>query len=78
MPWEITKLKTVSVRIKAEQAKRLQEMAHHIPGFSVDGAVKRAVDLWLEVEGPVYEEAFKEARRKLQEKRQVVVINQHV
>ena len=65
-------MKTVSVRIKAEQAKRLHEIAETIPGFSINGAVQRAMDLWLEVEGPVYLEAFDEARRKLE--RQPVVM----
>ena len=71
-------MKTVSVRIKSEQAKRIQELAEHIPGFSVDGAVKRAVDLWLEVEAPVYLEAITEARIKLKRERQPVAIDRHV
>jgi len=65
-------MKTVSVRIKAEQARRLQEIGERIPGFSVNGAVQRATDLWLEIEGPVYLEAFEEARRKLKAERQAV------
>jgi hypothetical protein len=68
-------MKTVSVRIKAEQAKRLREIAECMPGFSVNGAVQRAMDLWLEIEGPVYKEAFEEAQRKLRQERQPVVMD---
>ena len=59
------KMKTVSVRIGAEQAKKLHEVADQMSGCSLNGLVQRAVDLYLEVEAPVYLAAFKEARAKL-------------
>jgi hypothetical protein len=74
LPRGIRGVKTTSVRIKAEQAHRLHEIADNIPGFSINGAVQRAVELWLEVEGPVYLEAFDGARKKLIQQRQPVVM----
>lgn len=63
-------VKTVPVRIGETQAKQLHDIFGQIPGFNLNGLVQRGVDLLLEIEGPVYEAAFKEARAKL--KRQPV------
>lgn len=65
-------MKTVSVRIGEKQAKRLHEVSDLIVGGSINGMVQRAVDLWLEVEGPVYLAALKQAQHKLGDKRQAV------
>lgn len=58
-------MKTVSVRINEEQARRLQRIAENFPGSSVNGLVRRGVELFLDGEAPVYEAAIKEARQKL-------------
>jgi hypothetical protein len=58
--------KNVSVRIKAEQARRLREIAEFVPGSSINALVQRAVQQWLEIEGPVYLEAFKTVRQSLE------------
>lgn len=58
-------VKTVSVRIEEEQARRLQEIAAGFPGSSINGLVRRGVELFLEIEAPVYEAAIREARQKL-------------
>ena len=65
--------KSVTVRIKAEQSARLREIAEHVPGSSINSMVQRAVEQWLEIEGPVYLAAFKEVQRKLNKERQAVV-----
>lgn len=59
-------MKTVSVRIKAVNAARLREVAEFIPGSSINALVDRAVEQLIEIEGPVYIAAFKEAREKLE------------
>jgi predicted transcriptional regulator len=64
-------MKTETVRIKEEQARRLQVFADMIPGSSISVIVQRAVEQWLDVEGPVYLAAFKEARAKVQERQAV-------
>lgn len=69
---ERTAVKTVSVRIKAEQAAQLQEVVSAFPGGSLNGIVQRAVDLLLEIEVPVYAAKLKEARQKLRKDRQAV------
>jgi hypothetical protein len=61
-------MKTVSVRIEGGQFAELGEIAKSFPGASVNGLVQRAVELWLEVEGPVYQSVFKEAKAKLNRK----------
>jgi hypothetical protein len=58
--------KTVSVRIKAEQAAGLREIAEHVPGSSINAVVQRAVEQWLAIEGPVYLDAFKKVRETLE------------
>lgn len=68
-------MKTSSVRIKESQVKAIQEIAATVPGFSLNGVVQRAVDIWLEVEGPVYKEAFEEAKSKLRQP--VVMMPKH-
>lgn len=55
-------MKTVSVRIGERQAEKLREVADQMPGSSMNGMVQRAVDLWLEIEGPVYLEALQGIR----------------
>lgn len=62
-------MKTVSVRITSEQAEYLQKLADQIPGGSISGLAQRAVGLWREVEGPVYEMALKETQDRLTRKR---------
>lgn len=66
-------MKTVSVRIGEKQAKRLQEISDLIIGGSINGMVQRSVDLWLEVEGPVYLAHLKQAQHELGDKRQAVM-----
>lgn len=61
-----------SVRIKTVQAKRLREIANFIPGSSINAIVQRAVEQWLDVEGPVYLEAFRQVKENL--KRQPVAM----
>lgn len=65
-------MKTVSVRIGEKQAKRLQEISDLEIGGSINGKVQRAVDLWLEVEGPVYLAHLKKMQQELVDKRQAV------
>lgn len=65
--------KSITVRIKADQASRLREITEHVPGSSLNALVQRAVEQWLEIEGPVYLAAFKEVHRKLSKERQAVV-----
>jgi hypothetical protein len=65
-------MKTVSVRIKAEQAEKLREIAGFVPGSGINAIVQRAVAQWLEIEGPVYVEAFKRVQDTL--KRQPVPV----
>ena len=77
LPWEERKneqMKTTSVRIRQEQKERCRKIADYIPGGRVDTIVQRAVDLWLETEGPVYEEAFQRAQEKLERKGQGVTL----
>lgn len=69
-------MKTVSVRIEEKQAKKLHEVADQIAGCSLNGMVQRAVDLWLEIEGPVYVAALQEARKKLARKERQPVAEQ--
>lgn len=69
-------MKTRSVRLKEEYAAALEEFANMIPGFSITGGVNRAVELWLEVEGPVYRDAFDGKLRKLRSARQPVASNE--
>lgn len=57
-------MKTVQVRISAEQDKQLREIADRVPGANVSGLAQRAIDLWLEIEGPVYMEAYKEVQSR--------------
>ncbi len=64
--------KTVPVRIKAAQARRLREIVDQFPGGSVSGVVQRAVDLWLEKEGPVYLAALKEARGRVAQAKEAI------
>lgn len=59
-------MKTVSVRIKSDQARQFREIASNIPGSSINALAQRAAELWLAIEGPVYIDAFKEAREKLE------------
>lgn len=67
-------MKTVSVRIEEGQARKLQEVAGQIAGYSISTMVKRGVELFLEQEAPVYLAAFKEIKAKLpRTKRQPVV-----
>jgi hypothetical protein len=61
-----------SARIRADQVARLREIAEHVPGSSINRLVQKAVDQWLEIEGPVYLAAFKEVQRQLGSKRQAV------
>lgn len=65
-------MKTVSVRIGADQAIRLREIVDRIPGGSINGVVQRAVEQWLEIEGPVYLEALREAHGKLAQSREAI------
>jgi hypothetical protein len=69
---EVKSEKMVSVRIKPEQARRLREITGHIPGSSINAVVQRAVQQWLEIEGPVYLEAFKQVKQRLNKERQAV------
>lgn len=63
-------MKTVSIRIPEEKAKRLQEVVGFLPGKnnSINGLAERGVDLFLELEAPVWEAAFREAQKKLKGK----------
>lgn len=65
--------KTVSVRIKAEQMKKLREIADKFPVISINAVVQRAVDQWLEIEGPVYLEHARKIKENL--KRQPVSLD---
>lgn len=65
--------KSVSVRIGTDQSERLHEIAEYVPGSSINALVQRAVDQWLEIEGPVYLDAFKKVKLNLVKKRQAVV-----
>lgn len=58
--------KTVSVRITAEQAKRLREIAGFVPGSSINALAQRGVAQWLAIEAPVYLDAFKKVRETLE------------
>lgn len=64
-------MKTVSVRIREDQARKLNEIADPAMGRSINAFVKRAVDLWLEIEGPTYRE-IKELRERRARERQAV------
>lgn len=66
--------KTRSVRLKADQLARLREIAEYIPGSSINALVQRAVEQWLEIEGPVYLEAFQSARETLGERQPVRMV----
>lgn len=66
--------KTVSVRIKADQLARLREIAEYVPGSSINALVQRAVEQWLEIEGPVYLEAFQSVRETLGERQPVRIV----
>lgn len=63
---------TVSVRIKKQNEKRAREIANFIPGCSISAIVDRALEQWLDVEGPVYIEAFRQVKENL--KRQPVAM----
>lgn len=65
-------MKTVSVRIGKDQAIRLHEIVDRIPGGSINGVVQRAVEQWLEIEGPVYLAAFREAQGKLAQTKKAI------
>lgn len=65
-------MKTVSVRIGEGQAKKLHEVADLAVGSSINGLVQRALDLWIEVEYPVYLSDLKATRDKLKKIRQAV------
>lgn len=65
-------VKSASVRIEAEQVARLREIVDYVPGSSINTLARRAVDLWLEVEGAVYLDAFKKVKLNLVKKRQAV------
>ena len=45
-------MKTVSVRIDVEQAKKLHDVADQMAGGSINGMVQTAVDFLLKVIGP--------------------------
>jgi hypothetical protein len=70
-PKRFEHVKTVSVRISAEQAKQLQSIATDVPGMSLNLMVQRGVDLFLEIEGPVHLAKARELRnlRKRQDVR---------
>ena len=57
-------MKTVSVRITEEQAGRVRKLLGVIPGGSLNAVAEDAVDLWLDLEGPVLE-AKKKRRDEL-------------
>lgn len=67
-------MKTVSVRIDEEQARRLHEIADMIPGSGINALVKRGVGLFLDTEGPVYLAALKQAQVQLQERQPVMPV----
>jgi hypothetical protein len=56
----------VSVRITAEQAKRLREIAGFVPGSSINALAQRGVQLFLNIEAPVYLDAFKKVRETIE------------
>lgn len=60
-------MKTVSVRIAEQQAKKLQELANQ-GGRSINWMVQRGVDLFLTQEFPVYIEEAKATQAKLAHK----------
>jgi len=63
-------MKTVSVRIREDQAKRLEQVVGYLPGTkSINGLVQDSVDNFIEFEAGVYEAAYKEAREKLKKKK---------
>ena len=53
------------VRIDDEQVRRLKKVSDMIPGGKIHPLVRRAVELWLEVEAPVYIAKFEEARKEI-------------
>jgi predicted DNA-binding protein len=56
--------KTEQVRVSTTHYEKLQ-MLSDLTGHSVRWMLDRAVELFLAQEAPVYEAAFKEARKKL-------------
>lgn len=46
-------MKTVMTRIEEGQARALDDIACQIKGYSRDSLVRRAVKVWLRIEGPV-------------------------
>jgi len=59
-------MKSLVVRISENQANKLNDVASQFPGITVSALVHKSIDLWLEIEGPVYEAALKEARSKIE------------
>lgn len=57
-------MKTVSVRLTAEQDEQFKQLAK-LTGGSVQKFLQRGAEMFLEIEAPVYEAAFKEARKRL-------------
>jgi len=55
----------VSVRITAEQAAKLKEVADVMPGGTVNGLVQDCVDAYLECEAKIWLKAAQEARKKI-------------
>lgn len=58
-------MKTVSVRIREDQAKQAEDFADQTVGCSRDRLVQRAWDVWWKIEGTVLMDANKEARERL-------------
>lgn len=66
-------VKTVPVRIRADQLERLKEIfGSDLTSDMTNKTVQRGLDNWLNDEGPVYEETRREERDRLAKKRQDV------
>ena len=70
-------MKNDSVRIGEARAAILRDAAEQIVGFSINGMVKQAIDLWVAVELPVYLSAARKSRENIGRKvRQPVALHE--
>jgi hypothetical protein len=68
---QVNTVKTALVRIRVDQETQLRDILQDFP-VTITSVVQRALDLWLEVEGPVYRDALRKMKDNL--KRQPVVV----
>lgn len=64
-------MKTETARIETDKMDKLR-MLSDLTGHSVKWMIDMAIELFLTQEAPVYEEAYREARKKLRAKRHPV------